>query len=512
MRAANRIGIGFFPLLGVGLAFGISASAAPFDGSSQSAPKTLAALPDRWKGAMGDLLAPGFAVVVVQNDEVVLLDALGERDPQRGLPATPDTAYYIASATKPFVAMAVMALVDDGRVELDAPVQRYLPRFQLPDSAYAARVTVRDLLCHRPGINAGGAVFLDAYTGEITEDRYYHFLLHDADVAKKTRYSNIHFTLLGRLIERVTGKTWQAFLTERIFVPAGMHRTTPYADDAYAWKNVAIPQRHTSTGGFRAAEVRKTNRTMHAAGGLITTARDLGQWLKLNINRGMVDGKRIVSAERVEEMFRLQAEIESSGRIRVRQGFGLGWGRGTYRGRQYAFHDGGYVGAAAHTSFLIDDRIGVCALTNAGGPASAFVEAIVSIDVYDRLLNDIGRDLLPAYRKQLERQGEAYLKSQNPPSRTLQASALSLSQQMYVGVFVDRNWGTLRVESAGDALRARWGDMPVALVAGDQPDHFTLICGGGRFAGQFETADGQVRGVAFPERGIALQREAKPGQ
>ncbi|MGE3180631.1 MAG: serine hydrolase domain-containing protein [Phycisphaerae bacterium] len=469
-------------------------------------PKEFSGLRDRWESAMKDLLTPGMAVVVVKNDEVIYLDTFGERDPQKNLPVTPDTAFYIASATKPFNAMAILTLVDDGKIDLDAPVKQYLPRFDLPDREFAAKVTVRDLLCHRPGINAGPAVFLDAYTGEITEDRYYHFLASDAKIAGKTDYTNIHFTLIGRIIEAVSGKPWQEYLIDRILKPAGMNHTTPYATEMYARDDVAIPQQHNSDATFRPADTRKSDETMHAAGGLGTTAHDLGQWLRLNINRGVVDGKRIVSEKMMDEMLKMQSTSEPDGEIRVRKGFGLGWGRGTFRDHEYAFHGGGYIGAAAHTSFLVEDNVGVCVVANAGGPASAMVDAIVSIDVYDRLLGIEADDLLPGYKTMLERRRPEYLASQNPTQTPLTDANLSQPQDAYVGTYTNEHWGTIRIARGAGTITGNWGKLSAHFTPTTSTDAFTLTAGGDDFAGKFVLEGNRVVGLHFDEDNLRFEK------
>src|SRR5215212_7118658 len=97
----------------------------------------------RWAAAMKKLRVPGLAVVAVRGDEVVLLDALGVRDPEGSKPVTPDTYFYVASCTKPYTAAVIAQLAAAGKVDLDAPVKRYLPRLELA-SAAGGTFTVRD--------------------------------------------------------------------------------------------------------------------------------------------------------------------------------------------------------------------------------------------------------------------------------------------------------------------------------------------------------------------------------
>ena len=107
----------------------------------------------------------------------------------------------------------------------------------------------------------------------------------------------MHFTLAGRVIEAVTGEAWRDDLAQHLFAPAGMQHTTGYADEMYARDDVAYPSQWDGAG-FVLDPVRKTDRTMHAAGGLGTSAHDLGQYLRLLLNGGTVDGEEIISVHR----------------------------------------------------------------------------------------------------------------------------------------------------------------------------------------------------------------------
>src|SRR5262245_34013978 len=153
----------------------------------------LEGLESRWRDAMQALDVPDFAIVVVQGDDVILLDAFGNSDPEKSRAATPDTMYYIASCTKVYLATALQLLAEEGKLGLNDPVKKHLPRFTLADPAQVGTITLRDLLCHRPGLNDGQIVFADAYSGQITEDFYYKRLAF-VKPAGEVRYSNLHFT------------------------------------------------------------------------------------------------------------------------------------------------------------------------------------------------------------------------------------------------------------------------------------------------------------------------------
>ncbi len=439
-------------------------------------PAELAGLRERWSAAMEEFAVPGMAVVVTRDDQIIYLDTFGYRDIDKKLPVTPNTTFYVASCTKPFTAMGIQILADAGKVDLDAPVKRYLPRFELPDDKLTERATIRDLLCHRHGISCGPVVLLDAYAGEITEDRYYRLLKSNTVLEGKVNYSNVHFTLAGRVIESASGRPWRDFLAEALFTPAGMASATGYADAMYARDDVALPYEVASTG-FRPASQRKCDATMHAAGGLGLSISDLARWLRLNINGGEIDGKRILSAPAAAQMLELQSEA-AEGKIRAMKGFGLGWQIGTFRenGPKYVSHDGGYVGAGAHMSFLPEKRIGVAIVTNSGPAAYVFIDQVVSIDIYSRLLGGEPIDLLDSLRKQAQRMLPKMREQADQaarPASVVGDGRLTLPVDTYCGEYRNDDYGQVRVARAGDSLDIRLGHMSL-LVVGCESDQLSL--------------------------------------
>ena len=458
---------------------------------------------ERWTRVLTSIGAPGFSVVVVKDDELILLDGFGTRDAESGAPVTPDTMFYIASATKPFNAMAALALAEDGKLALDKPVKQYLPHFALPGAALTSTLTPHDLMCHQYGINKSEIVYLDAYSGQITDDAYFR-LLRSADISNEVDYSNVHYTLLGRVIRAVSGDHWRDFVESRILQPAGMRRTTGYASRMYADTDVAYPHIQVD-GKWRRSPVIKTDRTMHAAGGMGTTARDAGRWLRLNMKRGEIDGKRIVSTASMAAMLKSQSKMKKPiGRIRQRQGFGLGWGLGTYRGRPYAFHGGGYVGSAAYMSFLPEENIGVAILVNSAGTGHALTD-IVSIDIYDKLLGLEERDLLPIYEKKAPSFRKNIDTSELGNDLTMEGG-LSLPVQAFLATFRHDDWGTVETRHENDRLVVKCGDLHGRLVATGEVDVFqALIMPGEPANGRFIVRDGDVEAVELDVLGETVR-------
>lgn len=427
----------------------LSLSAAAPQKSRAEAPQPLpefAALVERWEEVRETLHVPGLAVVVVRDDEIVLLETFGVRDVVREQPVTRNTAFYIASCTKTYVALRLVALSEAGLVDLDAPVVTYLPHMELSDTAMNETLTVRDLLCHAKGINCHPCVFLDAFTGEITEERYFRHLRRSRP-SGRTDYGNVHFTLAGRIIEAVSGEPWRDDLARNLFEPAGMLHTTGYADEMYEREDVAYPSQWDGER-FVLDSVRKTDRTMHAAGGLGTSAHDLGQYLRLLLNGGEVDGQAIVSPEGLEDMFTLHAQASRrDSAYRAYEGFGLSWLLGTFGefgDVKIAQHGGGYSGSAALISFLPEMGIGVGVLANTSGTGHQLCN-LVTDDLYAQLL---GLELLEWRREAEETLARsAQARGARYGGAVLGAAKgdLSLAREAYLGRYSNELWGTFVV-------------------------------------------------------------------
>ncbi len=436
---------------------------------------------------MERLHIPGMTVLVVDRDGVVRCDLLGVRDAERKLPLDADTRIYIASCTKVFTAYAVALLAHEGKIDLDAPVRRYLPDFTLADAAYADSVTVRDLLGHRPGLANPAITFGDAYTGQMTEERYYR-LLAKTNPERSFMYSNLHYTLLGRVIEAVAGKSWKDVLTERIFGPAGMTRTTCDASVFWSDDNIAIPY-DFENGRFVVAEPRKSDATMHAAGGIYSTSHDLARWLRLQIGDGVIDGKRVIPAAALRTMRDLlvpeAAEPHPLVATERRISWGAGWDIRVMREDTLYCHNGTYSGSGAFISCMPARELGVAVIANGGGIA-VFLAELIAAEAYDAAMGSTGEDYLPTLFKIADARAR-----RNAAAKP--HGALSRPVNDYAGQFHNDDWGTMDVVVAGDSLDARVGafPMPVQLTGTDRFTSNGYTC-------RFDIdAAGIVRGLWF---------------
>jgi CubicO group peptidase (beta-lactamase class C family) len=445
--------------------------------ASPAVPAPPDSLPARWQRVMRDLNVPGMAVVVVRDTGLVRMELLGLREVERARPVTSGTRFYIASCTKPFVATAAAVLAAEGRLDLSAPVRRYLPEFRLADPGLSDSITVRDLLGHRFGLVSRAITRGEAYTGQMTEERYYR-LLARVSSGRRFRYSNLHYTLVGRVIEAVTGRSWKRVVERRLFAPAGMTRSTCSARVLEADTNAARPYTFDS-GHLAVSGSRKTEATMHAAGGIVTTPADLARWMRLELNDGRIDGRQVLPAAALlatrEPVAWDAAERHPLVETERRLAWGAGWEVREYRGDTLYCHNGEFSGAAAFVSYMPARHLGVAVVANGSGAAVALAE-MAAADAYDAALGTTGPDPLPRLMSFAARPA---------PADTTGAPTGRLSRPVraYAGRYLNEDWGTVEVRAAAGGLAARMGAMPMPIVlvatdgfvaAADYPGRFEL--------------------------------------
>jgi CubicO group peptidase (beta-lactamase class C family) len=288
--------------------------------------------------AVGRYGVPGAAVAVVHGGEPVLVRGYGVREVGTDSPVDADTVFQLASNTKPMTAFTLASLVEEGRIGWDTPVVDVLPELELMDSYATRHLTLRDALAHRSGLPAFTGDLL-GYLGYDRDEllRRLRFVPPGSSFREVAAYSNLGYFIAGEVIDRLTGARWEEAMRERLFEPAGMGRSGPaiaeLSDD-----NIAAT--HAEVDGEMVVVERDLHGVHGAAGAAYSTASDLARWMQLLLDRGAVDGRPLVTPERVGEMFApsMVSDISftETPPITPDSGFsyGLGWG---------VFHTGGHT-------------------------------------------------------------------------------------------------------------------------------------------------------------------------
>ena len=207
---------------------------------------------------------PGMAVTIVKDGQVLVARGYGVRTLGDTARVTGGTRFGIASNSKAFTATALAILVDDGKVEWDEPVMKYLPQFALSDPFVTRQITVRDLLVHRSGLGLGAGDLLWWPASTYSRAQIMH-RLRDIPLSTSFRgayaYDNVLYIVAGELIEAVTGQTWEDFVAARILTPLGMSQTLTRHSDAAATGNVASTHAFVDGTLQRVAPLTVTTRT-----------------------------------------------------------------------------------------------------------------------------------------------------------------------------------------------------------------------------------------------------------
>ena len=297
----------------------------------------------------------GATAIVVKDGRVVYRGARGLANVEKGVPLQPDSVFRLGSVTKQFTSLAIMMLVEQGKVGLQDPIDKYLPGYPMQGHV----ITVEHLLTHTSGIQSytdipgwmASKVQADLTVQQLVDG----FKNEPMQFAPGTRYryNNSGYVLLGAIIEKVSGQSYASFVAERIFKPLGM------AHSYYGTDEPKIPRRADGyTGGDKPARPLSMTQP-YSAGSLLSTVDDLALWdAALNTEKLV---KR-ASLERVWTPYKLADGTTN--------GYGYGWQMATLRGHRTMEHGGGIFGFSTYVLRLPDDRAYVAVLCNTDAPAA----------------------------------------------------------------------------------------------------------------------------------------------
>jgi CubicO group peptidase (beta-lactamase class C family) len=342
------------------------------------------------EGLVRDGFVPGAMVVVVGRDGPLFIRGFGVADVETRAPVTPATGFYIASSTKSFTGTLAALLAARGVVDLDAPLSRYLPELRMNAPLSADSVTLRSLLTHTSGLRNPAITFRTAYTG-VHDDAMLVRLLGQSEPRPRTyQYDNLGYVVAALAMERATGRDWQDLLKAEVFQPLGMTHTTARVSEAEAGRWPMASPHLTMPEGVQRIASMKTDATMHAAGGMLTTGEDVARWLQAQLTGGRVDGRQALP-EAVVRLAHVPHAMHTDTFYRyVRTGYGLGWQTADYEGERMIQHFGGFEGWRAHASFLPDRGIAVAVLINDSSPIGGPAPDVIATYAYDLLLGRPG--------------------------------------------------------------------------------------------------------------------------
>jgi CubicO group peptidase (beta-lactamase class C family) len=449
------------------LVIALAVSAAAYAQSRPSAPADLDA---HVAAVMKAFEVPAVSLAVVKDGQVVVAKGYGVRKLGDPAPADAKTLFGIASNTKLFTATALGLLVEENRIQWDAPVIRYVPWFQMWDPYVTRELTVRDLLVHRSGLGlgAGDLLWWPSSTYDRKEiARRLRFIRPATSFRSTYAYDNVLYLIAGEVIEAVSGQTWEDFVSSRILAKVGMTSSSVKHSAAVGGGNIATPHADVS-GKVRPIAPFDSDNT-NPAGGINSNAADMAKWMLVQLARGKLpDGSRLFSEATWRELTTLVTPMPIGNPppelLVLRpdfRGYALGIGVQDYRARKVLLHTGGLPGYFSRVLMIPEIGLGVSVLTNQ--ESGAAFDAI-AYRIADHYLGASGIDWLDAYQKVAALQTANFAEVERKAAAARNASSRpSLPLAGYAGTYTDAWYGDVSIQEAAGKLTIRFSHTP-ALV------------------------------------------------
>jgi CubicO group peptidase (beta-lactamase class C family) len=413
---------------------------------------------------------PGISIAIVKNGSVVLARGYGIK--KLGAPGKVDagTVFAIASNTKAFTATALALLVEEGKLEWDAPVIRYMPWFRLSNPYVTSEMTVRDLLVHRSGLGLGAGDLLIWPGTNLSQHEIVRRLAYvplSTSFRSKYAYDNVLYLAAGELVEAVSGLDWHDFVRTHILDKLGMSETGDRHSDIERLPNAASA--HARVGGVVRSVNPFVSENSDPAGGIVTNARDIAKWLIVQLDSGRTAaGTRLFEPSTTRDLWSVVTPVpvgipppELKALSSNFAGYGLGFVLRDYRGYKLVSHTGGLPGFVSRIAMIPGLRLGVAVFTNQESE-----EAFMSLTchILDYYIGGVNTDWISAFAQvKARRDSLLEIRERRGVSERDSLSGPSLPPDNYAGDYEDPWYGKISISKEGGRLVMRFSHSPVMV-------------------------------------------------
>ena len=409
-------------------------------------------------------LTPALGVAVVMDGRTIISKSYGMADVTNRVPADDRTLWYVASTSKSFTGFGISLLANQGVIDFRAPIASLLPNAQWPQGFDATRITLANFLSHTHQLRDNVIVMSASFTGEFPESQWPALLQYTTPThGHDLEYSNLGYLVAAMVIDVQRPEGWRRYLDSAVYRPAGMTETYTRVSGLDP-RRIAMPHELLADGRYATSPFPKTDATMNSAGGHLATMHDLARWVTVQMDSGIIDGKRVFPVEAVALSHRLiarQTRDESkSFAFFKREGWAAGWNVGSYRGEPMVSRFGSYASLRSHLSFLPARHIGVVAQAN-GSPASLATDILAAF-AYDlergspnarTVADERVRKLIDRRREDLDE------KARSDSARNSKPPTLRRPLSDFAGTYRHPWYGTLKFEVRGNDVYYKWGAL-----------------------------------------------------
>jgi CubicO group peptidase (beta-lactamase class C family) len=298
----------------------------------------------------------GVGIVAVQGNEIIYQQVFGFANKKNLF--TDSTEIYIASNTKAFIGLSLSKLAFENKINYSDPITKYIPSSYFPPQIEVEKITIRNLMQHTHGLSNDPMIFRTAYSGEFPLDlnELLQFTVYRQDtLSYEFKYSNLGYLLGGIIIEVVTAKNWKDYVAENIFNPIGMQETTSHINFKKSLE--VMPFEYYSDEPISS---RKSENTLHSAGGIYSTLGDMAKWLRIFTE----DNQKFFDTLLIKEYLGSRTIVEKRMGPFTMDEYGNGWIYGTLMGEKLFFHFGSFPGYESIMSFNYEKNTGVFVFVN----------------------------------------------------------------------------------------------------------------------------------------------------
>ncbi len=421
--------------------------------------------------AMATFQVPGVAVAIIKNDQVVFSKGFGIVESGKKAKVNADTLFGIASNTKAMTTALIAGLVDEGKLTWRTKVIDIIPEFQMPDAYVTREFTIIDLLSHNSGLGLGaGDLTIWPETTLTNQDiiKALKYLPQTSSFRSEFAYDNLMYVIAGEVIAKVTGKTWQENIEQRIFKELGMKNTkSAFSKIAKSNKNVArahVPldgKLHVVGGNFL--------EKFSSAGSVASSVNDMSLWLKAQLKQGVyVEGdasneKRLFSAKQSRAMWQARTLLSVSEATQRNDkthffAYGLGWFLNDYHGVKLIHHSGGILGMVSKVVLVPEENLAMVVLTN---QQSGYAFNAIYRQILNEYLELPEKDWVEYYHgKQQKRLAKEKKRLSTAAAGVAKDSTPSLPLTNYAQTYVDNWYGEIHIEEAKGKLTMQFGHTP----------------------------------------------------
>ncbi|MDJ0756467.1 MAG: serine hydrolase [Ardenticatenaceae bacterium] len=439
---------------------------------------------------------PGMAALAIHNGEITVREEFGYRDLTAKLPFTTDTLCLVASATKSFTAGLTGRLVDRGLVEWTRPVRHYLPNFKMVDQFATREITLEDMLCHRSGLPWHENLLAHGVGRECSDDgrafradllRRLAYFEPSSPFRANFVYQDVVFTCAGAILEHITNEPYETLIDQQLLQPLNLRDSTFERSKARATGRLAQPFGliDGSVGPIPFCDTRY----FAPSAGLYSTATEMIEWVKLQLNRGRHHDRQLISKAGMAWIHRPHVVAPNAaamfgGGLTT---YGQGWFQNALHGRTLIAHGGSFNGYRTFMGFVPEENIGAVVLTNLNVTEGVSAAGLLILDHLLGIENTVDERIAHFQQRAQwfatweEQQKEAFMAGQNPANRPRHAL------EAYQGEYTHPGYGTFSITYDGSTLQQTYDGrtFPLNLYNGET------------FGSRFQTTENRVLPMTF---------------